>query len=152
MDSLQWLPYISRWCVKAKWVEWEWLWAGNSQRNGCGYTETSSGRSGGLLGSCNYQPRPNSARHYQQINMQQLSHSIPQICSVSRKPIQGHSENSPHHRLSFQLQYYRYYERHSTGWLGLQINLSNETQYMQHPNLNLIWMLHQVKKWLLRCQ
>lgn len=39
--------------------------------------------------------------------MQQLSHSGQQICSVSRKPIQGQAENSsPEHRLSFKQQYY----------------------------------------------
>lgn len=41
------------------------------------------------------------------MNMQQLSHSGQQICSVSRKPIQGQAENSsPEHRLSFKQQYY----------------------------------------------
>lgn len=39
--------------------------------------------------------------------MQQLSHSGRQICSVSRKPVQGQAENSsPQHRLSFKQQYY----------------------------------------------
>lgn len=39
--------------------------------------------------------------------MQQPSHSGQQICSVSRKPIQGQAENSsPEHRLSFKQQYY----------------------------------------------